>query len=50
MVFVIAVPSAIRYWYREFLMRSGRMKVSELPSYDSLWFEGQATEFGARYR
>ena len=32
--FVIAIPSAVRYWYRD---------------YDAIWFEGQATKWGKAY-
>lgn len=47
--FVIAIPSATRYWYREWLVRSGRKKYSELPHYDSVWYEGEATEIGTTF-
>ena len=47
--FVIAIPSAIRYWYRKWLVKSGRKKASELPDYDSIWFEGQATSLGKEF-
>ena len=47
--FVICIPSAIRYWYREIVVRTGKKKVSELPSYDSIWFEGWATRLGEKY-
>ena len=49
MPFVISIPSAIRYWYREYLIRSGKKKTSELPPYDSIWFEGQATRWGKKF-
>ena len=45
--FVIAIPSAIRYWYRKFytayIYPKNRKKLSD---YDSIWFEGQATKLG----
>lgn len=44
--FLIAIPSAIRYWYREFIYRRDPNKYFSLPDYDSIWFEGQATSFG----
>lgn len=44
MPFIVSVPSAIRYWYRQYL-RSVK-KVETLPAYDSIWFEGQATKLG----
>lgn len=43
MPFIISVPSAIRYWYRRWKKRCG---VENLPHYDSIWFEGQATRLG----
>ena len=42
MPFIVSIPSAIRYWYRRF-------KRDELPPYDSIWFEGQATRLGKKY-
>lgn len=49
MPFLICIPSAIRYWYREIQVRTGKKKYYELPDYDSIWFEGQATRFGEKY-
>lgn len=49
MPFVICIPSATRYWYREYLLRSGKRKYSELPDYDSIWFEGQASKLGYKF-
>lgn len=48
--FVIAIPSAIRYWYREYLKRSGKKEWWELPDYDAVWFEAQATKLGESFR
>ena len=45
MPFVISIPSAIRYWYRRYLLDKG---VNNLPDYDSIWFEGQATRWGKK--
>lgn len=42
MPFVIAIPSALRYWVR----RLRKDKNKELPAYDSIWFEGQASKWG----
>lgn len=47
--FVIAIPSIIRYWYRKWLVISGRKKYSELPNYDSAWYEGEATKIGTEF-
>ena len=46
---IIFIPSAIRYWYRECLVRNGKKNYSDLPEYDSIWFEGQATSIGEKY-
>lgn len=49
MPFFVSVPSCIRYWYREWLVRSGRKRYHDLPTYDSIWFERWATKLGARH-
>ena len=49
MPFVICIPSAIRYWYREFVWRFNKEKFNKLPDYDAIWFEGQATKWGKKY-
>lgn len=49
MPFLVAIPSCIRYWYRELLVRSGEKKYADLPDYDSVWFEGWATKLGKKY-
>lgn len=49
MPFLICIPSATRYWYREYLVRSGKKKYFELPDYDSVWFEGSATKLGTQF-
>lgn len=47
--FVIAIPSAIRYWYRKFYMKFIYKNTrKKLPDYDSIWFEGQATRLGTK--
>ena len=43
MPFIVSIPSATRYWYRR------TQDPSTLPPYDSIWFEGQATEWGNNY-
>ena len=46
---VIAIPSACRYWWREFYMAFIYKRTRKsLPAYDSIWFEWQATEYGKR--
>ena len=49
MPFLVCIPSAIRYWYREYLVKSGKKTYSELSDYDSIWFEGQASTFGTKF-
>ena len=49
MPFVICIPSAIRYWYREFIWHFNKEKFNKLPDYDAIWFEGQATKWGKKY-
>ena len=45
--FVIGIPSAIRYWYREIkYYRKGKQPPT---TYDSIWFEGQASRLGEKY-
>ena len=46
MIPLICIPSAIRYWYREMIYRKDVDKYYELPKYDAIWFEGQATKWG----
>lgn len=45
--FIVAIPSAIRYWIREFQYRSGNPPKTD---YYSIWFEKQATEWGIKYK
>ena len=49
MPFVISIPSAIRYHHRKQIRKKDPEKAKELPDYDSIWFEGQATEWGKKY-
>lgn len=42
MLFIVSIPSAIRYWYR--LCRIKKDKY--VNDYESVWFEKQATRFG----
>lgn len=48
-IFLVAIPSFIRYHYRDYLVNSGKKKWYELPDYDDIWFEGQATRWGEKY-
>ena len=45
--FLIGIPSAIRYWYRE--LKYYRKNKQPSTTYDSIWFEGQATRLGNKY-
>ena len=40
--FVIAIPSAVRYWTRKIQRSKGK----ELEPYDAIWFEWQASTWG----
>lgn len=44
--FIVSIPSFIRACYRELVVKLKVKKYSELPDYDSIWFEAQATELG----
>lgn len=47
MPFIVCIPSAIRYWYRELkYWKNGLMPTTK---YDDIWFEGQATRLGYKY-
>lgn len=45
--FLIGIPSAVRYWYREYVHKHEPTRY--LPPYDAIWFEGQATTWGIIY-
>jgi hypothetical protein len=46
---VVAIPSMVRYWYRRYLVEMKNLSYLDLPPYDSIWFEGQATLLGEKY-
>lgn len=46
---LVAIPSFTRSQYRNWLVRTKRKTRKELPDYYSIWFEGQATDFGYKY-
>lgn len=48
-IFLVAIPSAIRYWYRTIIVKTGRKQTHELRPYDEAWFEHMATNLGNRY-
>ena len=41
-IFLIAIPSIIRYWYYNRCVKKGK----DHSPYDAIWFEGSATEIG----
>ena len=43
----IGIASATRYWYRE--LKYYRKHKQPSTTYDSIWFEGQATKLGNKY-
>lgn len=48
-LFIVSLASVIRFWYREYLFKHNFDKFLKLPSYDSVWFEKQATQWGNKY-
>lgn len=44
-LFVIGLPSLIRYWYRRYLHKHHKPITTD---YDAIWFEGQATRWGTK--
>lgn len=46
-IFVIGLPSLIRFCYRNYYYKNIYPNTRKsLPPYDSIWFEGQATQLG----
>ena len=43
MPFIVSIPSALRYWYRELTPNKKH------PDYYSIWFENQANKLGEKY-
>lgn len=41
-IFIVAIPSAIRYWYQTIREKQNK----ENKDYDLIWFEGSATDIG----
>lgn len=46
-LFIICIPSAIRYWYRE--LKYYRKGIIPKTGYYDIWFEKQASNFGEKY-
>lgn len=49
MPFIVSIPSAARYWYRYYLVHRKQKDWTELPEYNSIWFEGMATSLGNNF-
>ena len=45
MIFLVSIPSMVRYWYRE--LKYYRKGLAPKTKYDDIWFEGSATKIGA---
>lgn len=45
-IFIVSIPSAIRYWYERISNSHGKYFPPDW--YDSIWFEGTATRVGTR--
>ena len=45
-LFVVSIPSAIRYWYQRIAIKHGKYFSDDW--YDSIWFEGTATRVGTK--
>lgn len=46
-IFIVAIPSASRYWYQRIMQKKGKSFPANW--YDSIWFEGGATAWGTKY-
>lgn len=46
MPLLVSIPSAVRYWCREFRRRKGKPMIGR---YEDIWFEAQATAWGYRF-
>ncbi len=46
MPFIVVIPSAARYWWMTYQIKKGN---TNIPDYDSIWFEGQATRVGTEF-
>lgn len=45
-IFIVGIPSVIRYWYQVISKKKGKTFSSDW--YDSAWFEGGATRWGTK--
>lgn len=46
MIFLVAIPSLVRFWYRNYLYSRGKYPKT---TYDSIWFEGSASYIGLKH-
>lgn len=46
MIFLVSIPSLIRFWYRNYLYSRGKCPKT---TYDSIWFEGSASYIGLKH-
>ena len=46
-IFIVAIPSASRYWYQRIMQNKGKTFPADW--YDSIWFEGGATKTGEKF-
>lgn len=46
-IFIVAIPSACRYWYQRIMQNKGKTFPADW--YDSIWFEGGATKTGEKF-
>jgi hypothetical protein len=49
MLFSVSIPSAIRYWCRRWVVSNGLADSDDLPAYDAVWYERDATKFGTEF-
>lgn len=48
--FIVAIPSGIRYQMFSYLEQRHYNKYGTYLGYDDIWFEGQATKLGSKYK
>ncbi len=48
MPILVCIPSSLRYWVRRFIGFASPKRYYNLPDYDAVWFEGQASSLGKR--
>lgn len=49
MPFIVLIPSATRYWCRRYIIDNGLADSDDLPEYDAVWYERDATKFGTEF-